>query len=367
MNRNRDNRNSPLVSVIIPAWNCDDSLARALRSVRDQTYRPLQISIVNDGSTDGTDGVIRDFLSGRPDLEVRYSRQPRRGASAARNAAVAASRGELLSFLDADDTLAADCIRVLADYHRRFPAAGVISAGCRCREYDASGNLASRGVIRHPGRELLEPEEIFPALFCRNLAGMISVLVRRDIFERAGGFDPNLSSCEDLDFWFRAARLASFLLVPEVLGTVEKSPSGLTRSPGSLDRNLKTVLERRRRALFAEFPRIAPKIWRRSRATACLLALGDCRTPAGLGRLLGLFFTEPRLVFSRKARKRLWAEYSRFHRLPPGVRPMAEIRFALLEAMALKRAAAAVLVERKYTTRRMVERVGAIYEKLVSG
>ncbi|MDP8236304.1 MAG: glycosyltransferase [Candidatus Erginobacter occultus] len=316
MKEKPENRNSPLVSVIIPAWNCEGSLERALRSVREQTYRPLEISVVNDGSTDGTDGVVRRFLTDRPGLEVAYSVQDNQGASAARNAAVAASRGELLCFLDADDTLDPECVRVLVDYHRSYPEAGVISGGCRCREYDASGRLFRRGVFQNPALEFLPPERAFPTLFVRNLLGMISVLVRRDVFERSGGFDSALSNCVDLDFWLRISPWSAFLLVPEVLGTVEKSPSGLTRDSGGISRNMLKVLFRHRRELFREHPRQAAAIFRRARATAHLLSFACCRPPARIVHLLGLLLTAPSLVFSRPARKRLYAYRSTFRPLP---------------------------------------------------
>ncbi len=318
MKRKPDNRNFPLVSVIIPAWNCEDSLERALLSVREQTYRPLEISIVNDGSTDGTDGVIRRFLADGPGLEVAYSVQDNQGASAARNAAVAASRGELLSFLDADDTLDPECVQVLVDYHRRYPAVGVISGGCRCREYDASGRLFRRGVFHNPSLELLPSERAFPALFVRNLVGMISVLVRREVFRSSGGFDPALSNCEDQDFWLKVSRRFSLLLVPEVLGTVRKYTFGLTREPGGISRNLLKVLSRHRRALFQEQPHEAAAIYRRARATAHLLSLGDCRLSGRIFHLLGLLLAAPSLVFSRAARKRLYAYRSTFRPWPSG-------------------------------------------------
>ncbi len=316
MNPKTDQPDYPLVSVIIPAWNCQDSLERTLRSVRDQTYRPLEISIVNDGSTDGTDGVIRRFSADHPGLEVVYTVQDNQGLSAARNAAVAASRGELLCFLDADDTLAPECVRVLVDYHRRYPDAGVISGGCRCREYDASGRLFRRGVFQNPALEFLPPQRAFPTLFLRNLLGMISVLVRRDVFERSGGFDPALRNCEDLDFWLRISPGSAFLLVPEVLGTVEKFPSGLTRDSGGISRNIFKVLSRHRRALFREHPRQAAAIYRRARATAHLLSFGCCRPSARIVHLLGLLLTAPALIFSQAARKRLYAYRSTFRPLP---------------------------------------------------
>jgi teichuronic acid biosynthesis glycosyltransferase TuaG len=87
----------PAVSVIIPAYNAEAFLARAIDSVEAQTFRDFEIVVVDDGSTDGTGDVLRD-LSG-----VRYIRQPHLGAAAARNRALEEATGALVAFLDADD------------------------------------------------------------------------------------------------------------------------------------------------------------------------------------------------------------------------------------------------------------------------
>jgi glycosyltransferase involved in cell wall biosynthesis len=89
---------SPLVTVVIPVFNGERYLAEAIRSVLDQAYRPQEIVVVDDGSTDRTADVARRFGP-----EISYVPQPRSGAGAARNRGVELARGEYLAFLDADD------------------------------------------------------------------------------------------------------------------------------------------------------------------------------------------------------------------------------------------------------------------------
>ena len=88
------------VSVIVPAHDAEQTIARALRSVDLQTVRPREVVVVDDASTDGTRAVVEGLSLSVP---IRVVASPRRGAAAARNAGVAAARGEIIAFLDADD------------------------------------------------------------------------------------------------------------------------------------------------------------------------------------------------------------------------------------------------------------------------
>jgi glycosyltransferase involved in cell wall biosynthesis len=97
---------SPLVSVIIPAYNAERYLIEALDSVRAQGHRPLEVIMVDDGSTDGTAGVVAQY----PD--VRYVYQANRGPAAARNAGLRLAQGDLIAFLDADDVWSDDKLAV---------------------------------------------------------------------------------------------------------------------------------------------------------------------------------------------------------------------------------------------------------------
>lgn len=94
-----------LVSVIVPAYNRADSIANTISSIISQEYRPLEIIIIDDGSTDNTREVVTPFLQTSEALSVMYQYQENQGVSAARNTGISKARGEFISFLDSDDSL----------------------------------------------------------------------------------------------------------------------------------------------------------------------------------------------------------------------------------------------------------------------
>lgn len=94
-----------LVSVIVPAYNRADSIANTISSIISQEYRPLEIIIIDDGSTDNTREVVTPFLQMSEALSVLYYYQENQGVSAARNTGISKARGKFISFLDSDDSL----------------------------------------------------------------------------------------------------------------------------------------------------------------------------------------------------------------------------------------------------------------------
>ena len=91
----------PLVSVVMPAWNAEATIVEALRSVAAQTYRDLEIIIVDDGSTDATAALAKEFCASDP--RARTVRRSNGGPAAARNLGIAEARGEWIALIDADD------------------------------------------------------------------------------------------------------------------------------------------------------------------------------------------------------------------------------------------------------------------------
>src|SRR5512143_3730544 len=106
----------PLVSVVMPVYNGARYLRQALESALAQTYRPLEIVVVDDGSTDETPAILAEFGT-----RIRALRQPNSGSAAARNAALDAARGELIAFLDADDLWLPQKLAVQVEYLREHP------------------------------------------------------------------------------------------------------------------------------------------------------------------------------------------------------------------------------------------------------
>jgi len=195
------------VSVIIPTYNHATFLPWALESVFAQTSHPLEVIVVEDGSTDETAEVLRVY-EGR----IRVLTQPNRGVAAARNAGAAVASGELLAFLDADDAwLPAKLERQVACFGGE-PGVGLVH--CGVEEVDGRGRqLRTRldGLGGWVSMEML--------LFRRGviLGGGSAAVIRRAAFLDVGGFDEALSTSADWDLYYRIARRYPVGFVPEVL------------------------------------------------------------------------------------------------------------------------------------------------------
>ena len=185
------------ISVVIPAYNAERFLRQAIESAMNQTVAPLEVIVVDDGSTDGTGEIARSF--GEP---VRYIRQDNAGPSPARNRGIREARGEFVAFLDADDEWLpphlAEAARVLAghpdlewfcgSFERRGPNAAVV----RPMRYD--GPLRDDAIANY-----------FDAQTRSRFACTDAMVIRKSTLVAAAGFDEVLRHGEDLDLWFRIA------------------------------------------------------------------------------------------------------------------------------------------------------------------
>ena len=171
------------VSVIIPAYNAGQRIARTIRTALNQTLPVLEIVVVDDGSTDDTVAVVSRF--GDP---VRIVSKPNGGPASARNLGASMARGDWLAMLDADDWW--------------FPRKNELQlADCGSDDIGLSHCRLNHRVERPP-RELT-----FQGLWDRNWISNSSVLIRRSVFEALGGFveEPRLISVEDYNLWLRVA------------------------------------------------------------------------------------------------------------------------------------------------------------------
>lgn len=181
-----------LVSVIVPCYNGAAFLEEALRSALAQSYREVEVVVVDDGSTDSSAEIARRF-------PVRYIRQQNRGLSEARNTGIRESKGSYLVFLDADDRLKPEAIeiglRVLA---RRPDCAMAVGDHVFIA---ANGSYLANSTKEGPLHSHYE------ALLKSNFIEMISsVLFRRSIFDEVGGFNTALRVAEDYELYLRIAR-----------------------------------------------------------------------------------------------------------------------------------------------------------------
>lgn len=177
-----------MVSVVIPTCNSAQFLAAATESVLAQTYRDIEVIVVNDGSTDNTDDVVRPYLD-----RIHYIKQCNKGLSAARNAGFKASSGQFVCFLDADDVLMPDKFeRQIAKFNEQ-PDLGVVISGYLDVESDGTTII---NTVRKPwnrdGLTRLLNHEVFPPH---------AALVRREVLERSSLFPENIDTAESQEDW----------------------------------------------------------------------------------------------------------------------------------------------------------------------
>ncbi|MBE3119755.1 MAG: glycosyltransferase family 2 protein, partial [Candidatus Atribacteria bacterium] len=185
-------------SVVIPAYNVEVFVARAIQSALDQTEKPADIIVVDDGSTDGTAAVVRSFGG-----IVRYCHQRNGGASAARNRGIREARGAFIALLDADDEWLPSHLAVAAQVFEKHPELAWYCAGNRVQYRD--GRSRDR---RAPPETLIDNcylRDYFAAAAQGTSFHTSTMVVRRGVFEEAGLFDPQFRVGEDLDMFFRIA------------------------------------------------------------------------------------------------------------------------------------------------------------------
>jgi len=182
----------PQVSVIIPTYNRAWCLREAVDSALGQGFRGFELIVVDDGSSDETPQMLLGYGSA-----LRMLRQDNRGVSAARNAGIAAARGELIAFLDSDDIWLPGKLARQVEFFRRHPEALI----CQTEELWVKNGCRVNPGRRHRKRGGM----IFEPSLDLCLVSPSAVMLRRGLFDRVGIFDERLPACEDYDLWLRAS------------------------------------------------------------------------------------------------------------------------------------------------------------------
>lgn len=201
--------NEPLVSVVIPNYNYAGYIGQAVDSVLAQTYRRVEVVVVDDGSNDDSLDVLAAY-GGR----VSVIEQRNAGVAAARNTGVAASSGEMVAFLDADDVWLPEKLQKQIEKITSDDEIGLVH--CAMTYIDLKGEICGEATCGKEGRvadDLLRFES-------GTVIGAGSTgLVRRDVFDSVGGFDVRLSTAADWDLCYRVAvgHQVGFVAEPLVL------------------------------------------------------------------------------------------------------------------------------------------------------
>ena len=183
----------PRVSVIVPTYNRGQYIAQALESVFAQTFRDYEIIVIDDGSTDNTQEILKNF-EGR----IRSLYQENQGISKTRNRAIKESTGEFIAFLDSDDFWEPIKLEEQVKILDSHPDVGIVYARMPIiNENGETIGMKPAGVSGRNFRELLQVWGDLPTS---------TVMTRRVCFEKVGLFEPDLEPMEDIDMWIRIAK-----------------------------------------------------------------------------------------------------------------------------------------------------------------
>ncbi len=192
------------VSVIIPTYNRAKTIKRAINSVKQQSFQPKEIIVVDDGSSDETAKIL-DSIEG-----IKVLRQENKGVSAARNAGIKIAQSEWIAFLDSDDWWFEDKLLKQASFHKKNPEIFI--------------SQTDELWIKH-GVQIIKPKKfakkkqgfIFEPSLKMCLISPSAVMIHKSIFEDVGLFDENLPACEDYDLWLRITKKYYVGLIDEPL------------------------------------------------------------------------------------------------------------------------------------------------------
>jgi glycosyltransferase involved in cell wall biosynthesis len=239
----------PVVSIIIPTYNRENIVSRAIHSILAQTYQNFEIIVVDDASTDNTESVISGFT----DPRIQYVRQLQNGgAGVARNVGINVAQGQYIAFLDSDDEWFPEKLaKQVEQFQQSDPQVGVLYTW-----WIMTNERNGKERLKSPQYQ----GEIYQSLLYANVVGTPSVvMVKRECLLHVNGFDNEISQVvEDWDLWLRLAQHYKFDFVPEPLC---RWWDGIDKT--KLTINSKVVVKGYK-AILKKYPEMAslPRSWR---------------------------------------------------------------------------------------------------------
>ncbi len=228
---------TPLVSVIMPAYNAETTIAESIQSVIDQTYQNWELIIVDDGSTDETSQIAESYKEKR----IRLIKKANSGVADTRNLAIQWSSGSLVAFLDSDDLWMSDKLEKQVEFFiSNNNIFGLVHTGYiefdKIREFnpkpfkhvskrDISGNVTSQLMIH-------------------DFVATLTVMVRKEVFDEVGLFDLNFNGTEDWDLWIRIAQKYRFGFIDLPLAKYRLNPIGLSKTINKFEKELWKVVNK---------------------------------------------------------------------------------------------------------------------------
>lgn len=236
-----------LVSVIMPAYNSENTIAATLKSVRVQNHSELEIIVIDDGSKDATANIANS--SAKLDGRIRVYSYPNGGLPVARNRGIDRASGEFLTFIDADDLWTRDKVEAQLSLLQEHPQAGLA--------YSLVDWIDESDQFIRDGSHIQANGDVLERLLIRNFTDNGSnILIRREVIDTVGKFNTRLAHAQDFELCLRVAEKYEFVCVPEVQVLYRISKISMSSNVVRMSESVLQILE----ACFSRHPGLEKKI-----------------------------------------------------------------------------------------------------------
>ena len=263
--------NAPLVSVIVPAYNSERTLLQTVECVLNQTYRNLELIVINDGSTDGT----LSLLSAVEDSRLKVFSYENGGLATARNRGIARATGDYLTFIDADDLWTPEKVEDQVSALQQNPEAGVAYSWTRAMD--------ETGTLFYDGNSDAYAGDVYaPLLRCNFITSGSNVMITRAAITASGIFDSSLRYCEDWDYYLRLARAWHFVVVPRHQILYRQTAGSLSTNVARMEAAYDIVCDRAFKDVPSHIQQLRPECLAHVKQYLAQLALKNAANRANL-------------------------------------------------------------------------------------
>lgn len=280
-----------LISVIIPSYNRADYIAETIESVLAQTYNPIEIIVIDDGSTDNTREIVAAY-----EPRVKYVWQENAERATARNHGLRLAKGEFISFLDSDDLWLPNKIEEGINFFEKNPSVGFVYTDAL--QIDAEGNylklLKAKGFNGKVTEELLKD----------NFIPMATHLIRTQLAKNINGFreERQLSGSEDWEFWVRLSTVTDFAYLPVATTKIRTHEANTMSDASGMERSMNYAIDIMAQSNYLTSKQ--KKLLNKSRAYVLLVnAINHCspqETKKVLSSLKNAFIYNPQILFDAR-------------------------------------------------------------------
>ncbi|MGK0290394.1 MAG: glycosyltransferase involved in cell wall biosynthesis [bacterium] len=228
---------SPLVSIIMPAYNASETILESIQSVLMQTYQNWELLIIDDGSSDNTYEKVLTIQDSR----IKAFKEKNKGVATTRNQGIKLAQGKYIAFLDSDDFWLKNKLDYQINYFENTKDnIGLVHSNYK--EFDKNGEYSPK-PLKHIKNLKIEGN-IYEDLVVYDFIATLTVIVTKEALNIVGGFDENLSVAEDWDLWIRITKKFKVGYISKPLAKYRLNPTGLSKSHNKFEKELWTVLER---------------------------------------------------------------------------------------------------------------------------